>query len=163
MYLIRGNMSENLRKIIDLESKLGILLEDGIDTTDVKCESIVLSISNLLKKINNDELIYLLLNGDYIHTVIDITAYFKKYKINKKKIKEENLYKESFKKLSLFVERVRTASVCEEEYMYICNKCDVDNIANYLLTNMKNEDIMALSNETDDWNYKLFLFENFKK
>ena len=156
-------MSENLRKIIDLESKLGLLLEDGIDTTDTKCESLVLSISNLLKKISNDDLIYLLLNGDYIHTVIDVTAYFKKYKINKKKIKEENLYKESFKKLSLFVERIRSASVCEEEYMYICNRCDVDNIASYLLTNMKNEDIMALSQESDDWNYKLFLFENLKK
>ena len=51
----------------------------------------------------------------------------------------------------------------EEEYMYICNKCDVDNVASYLLTNMSNEDIMALSWESDDWNYKLFLFENLKK
>lgn len=156
-------MSENLRKIINLEEKLGLLLEDGIDTTNVKCESIVFSISNLLKKASNDDLIYLLLNGDYIHTVIDITAYFKKYKINKKKIKEENLYKESFKKLSLFVERIRSASICEEEYMYICSRCDVDNVSSYLLTNMKNEDIMSLSQESDDWNYKLFLFENLKK
>lgn len=155
-------MSENLKKIISLEDELGILLENGIQMTDLKCENIVLNISSLLKKVNNNDLIYLLLNGTYIHQFIDVTIYFKKYKINKKKIKEENLYKESFKKLNLFVESIRNASVCEEEYLFICTKCDVDNIANYLLTNMKNEDIMALSQETDDWNYKLFLFENFK-
>ena len=34
--------------------------------------------------------------------------------------------------------------------MYICSKCDVDNIANYLLDNMTNEDIMSLSNKSDD-------------
>ena len=71
--------------------------------------------------------------------------------------------KEAFKKLSYFVERIREASVCEEEYMYICEKTKVDEVADFLLTNMSNEDIMSLSNETDDWNYKLFLYGNLKK
>lgn len=156
-------MNENLQKIMDLEDKLSIMLEDGIDTTNVECEKVVFKISKLLEKSNNDDLIYLLLNGDYIHMVIDVTAYFKKYKINKKKIKSENLYKEEFKKLSAFVERIRYASICEEEYMYICQKCNVDEVAAYLLQNMPNEDIMSLSQESDDWNYKLFLYGNFKK
>ena len=156
-------MSENLLKIFNLEDKLELLLEDGIDTTNLECEKIVLTISKLIEKLNNDELIDLLLKANTIHQVIDVTAYFKKYKINKKKIKNENLYKEAFKKLSYFVERVRVASICEEEYTYICSKCDVDNAADYLLTNMSNEDIMALSNESDDWNFKLFLFGNLKK
>lgn len=155
-------MSDNLKRIINLEYELETLIEKDIDPTNIECENIVLNISKLLKKINNDELIYLLLNGEAIHKVIDVTAFFKKYKINKKKLKEEDTYKESFKRLSSFVERIRYASICEEEYMFICNKCDVDNVSNYLLTNMKNEDIMALSQETDDWNYKLFLFENLK-
>ena len=156
-------MSDNLQKVMNLECELAVLLEDGIDTTDVKCEEVVLKISKFLEKMNNDDLIFLLLNGDYIHQVIDVTAYFKKYKINKKKIKEEDSYKEAFKRLSSFVERIRNASVCEEEYMYICQRCNVDEVAAYLLHNMKNEDIMALSQESDDWNYKLFLFENLKK
>lgn len=155
-------MSENLKRIINLEYELEELIENNIDVSDNKCESIILNISNLLKKISNDDLIYLLLNGNYIHKVIDVTAYFKKYKINKKKLKEEDSYKESFKRLRYFVERIRYASICDEEYMFICNKCDVDNISNYLLTNMKNEDIMTLSQESDDWSYKLFLFENLK-
>ena len=47
--------------------------------------------------------------------------------------------------------------------MYICEKTKVDEVADFLLTNMSNEDIMSLSNETDDWNYKLFLYGNLKK
>lgn len=155
-------MNENLLKVYNLEEKLETLLEKGIDATNIECEKLVLTISNLLHKLNNDELLELLLNANSLHRVIDVTAYFKKYKINKKKIKSENLYKEAFKKLSSFVERIRYASVCEEEYTYICNKCDVDSISDYLLTNMSNEEIMELSNESDDWNFKLFLFGNLK-
>ena len=156
-------MSENIKKIMKLENELTNLLEEGIDPTNEKCDKVISSISNLLQKLSNDELIYVLLNVEFIHRFINVTAYFKKYKINKKKIKEENSYKETFKKLGVFVERIRETSISEEEYMYICNKCDVDNVASYLLTNMSNEDIMALSWESDDWNYKLFLFENLKK
>lgn len=156
-------MSENLRKIIDLEEQLSFSFDKSNITTDLEVENIVLKISKLLEKINNEELIYLLLNGEEIHKVLDITIYFKKYKINKKKIQTENSYKEAFKKLGLFVERIREASISEEEYMFICKKTEVDNVASYLLDKMSNEDIMTLSQESDDWNYKLFLFENLKK
>ena len=155
-------MSENLFKVMKLEEELDVFFENGVDATDSECEKVVLNVSKLLEKLNNDDLLYLLLNAESIHKVIDVTAYFKKYKINKKKIKNENTYKENFKKLRLFVERIREVSICEEEYMYICTKCDVDCVSDYLLTNMSNEDIMDLSQETDDWNYKLFLFGNLK-
>ena len=48
------------------------------------------------------------------------------------------------------------------EEKYYCYKCDVDGVSEYLLKNMENQDIMELSKETDDWNYKLFLFSKFK-
>ena len=118
--------------------------------------------SSLLKHLNNDELLYVLNNLVCIHQVIDVDAYFKKYKINKKKLKEENSYKEAFQKLSSFVERIHDASLSEYEYQYICKLCDVDNVSDYLLKNMDNNSIMELSKESDDWNYKLFLFANFK-
>ena len=149
-------------KIIDLDEKLNIFLEEGLDATDDKCEKLVLEITKLLEKLDNDELLYLMTNVESIHSFIDITSYFKQYKINKKEIKEKNLYQETFKKLNLFVERIRDVSICEEEYMYICQKCAVDDTSNYLLSNMSNEDIMLLSKESDDWNYKLFLFGNLK-
>ncbi len=156
-------MSENLHKVLKLEDKLASFIEDGINTTDTKCEEVVLQIAKLLDKIDNNELLYLLDDENCINNVIDITAYFKKYKLNKKEIKENNTFIEEFKKLSSFVEDVREKSVCEEEYLYICYKCDVDKVATYLLNNMSNEDIMSLANESDDWNYKLFLFENLKE
>ena len=154
-------MSENLKKIIILEEKLELFLEEN-NINNVECENIVLKIKELLKKVSNNDLIYLLENGNGIHEFINVTTYFKKYKINKKQIKADNSYVKEFKKLTYFVEKLREISLCEEEYMYICNKCLVDDISNYLLTNMKNEDIMELSHETDDWNYKLFLFGNLK-
>ena len=76
--------------------------------------------------------------------------------------KEDNTYKEAFKKLNSFVERICDASLSDEEYRFICYKCDVDGVSEYLLKNMENQDIMELSKETDDWNYKLFLFSKFK-
>ena len=155
-------MSENLDKILKLENKLASFMEDGIDTTDTKCEKVVLQIARLLDKISNHELLYLLNESDCISQVIDITAYFKKYKLNKKEIKENITFIDEFKKLSSFVEEIREKSICEEEYLYICYKCDVDSAASFLLSNMPNEDIMRLANQSDDWNYKLFLFENLK-
>ena len=94
--------------------------------------------------------------------MLDVANYFKRYKVNKKKLKEDNTYKEAFKKLNSFVERICDASLSDEEYRFICYKCDVDGVSEYLLKNMENQDIMELSKETDDWNYKLFLFSKFK-
>ena len=156
-------MSENLDKILKLENKLESLMEDGIDTTDTKCEKVVLQIAKLLDKISNYELLYLLNESDCISQVIDITAYFKKYKLNKKEVKENNSFMEEFKKLSSFVEEIREKAICEEEYLYICYKCDVDNVAAYFLKHMSNSDIMELSNNSTDWDYKLFLFGNLKE
>lgn len=156
-------MSDKIKKIMNLESKLALRLENGIDTQDIKTEKIVLTISNLLKKLSNKELLYLLPKVEYIHRVIDMTAYFKKYELNKEEIEKERLFLAEFKKLENFIEEIRDVSICEEEYAYICKMCDIDEVANYLLNNMTNEEIMQRANTEDDWNYKLFLFGFLKK
>ena len=155
-------MSKELISILKLEDKLGDLFEDNVEISDSEAKKISTKLLTLLKKISNDELLYLLDNAVYIHQVVDITNFFKKYKINKKEIQANNTFKDVFRKLNLFVERIRDISLSEEEYMFICNKCLIDDVAKYLLKNMSNEDIMELSNEADDWNYKLFLYENLK-
>ena len=155
-------MSDNLYKIINLEDELTELFFNGKRNDDLEVIELVSKIERILPKLNNKEILYLLKNGTSIHDVLDIVVYLKKYKINKKELKEENSYKEELKKLNNFIEMVSDSSINENEYMYICMKCDVDQVASYLLSHMTNEDIMSLSNESDDWNYKLFLYGNLK-
>ena len=155
-------MSKELYKILELDNEITELFIQDRKLNDSKIQDIVLNIKRKIIKLNNQEILYLLKNGNGIHEFMDVLDYLKKYKINKKELKENNSYKEELKKLNKFIEIISDSAINDEEYMYICNKCDVDNIANYLLSNMTNSDIMELSNNSDDWNYKLFLFGNLK-
>ena len=155
-------MSDNLYKVIELDNELSNLLIDGYSNDTIEMKDIIQMFEKILPKLNNQELLYLLKNGNSIHNVIDVANYLKKYKINKKELKLDNSYKDELKKLNNFIELVNDSSIDENEYMYICTKCDVDNVASFLLSKMSNEDIMKLSEETDDWNYKLFLYGNLK-
>ena len=154
-------MSDNLYQVIELENEVYDLIENHKINKDEE-NRIISKLQKKLVKLNNNELLYLLSNGTIIHNLIDVLIYFKKYRINKKELKESNSYKEELNKLNNFIENVRESVLNEDEYMYICSKCDVDNIASYLLDHMSNEDIMSLSNESNDWNYKLFLYGNLK-
>ena len=85
-------MSDNLYDIIEYENDLYDIVENNKIGSDEEKE-IISKIKKILVKLNNNELIYLLNNGTIIHTVVDILLYFKKYKINKKELKENNSYK----------------------------------------------------------------------
>ena len=152
-------MSSSYKKILKLETELEYL---DIDNED-KRDKILVQISNLLDKIDNMELLDLYSEPYLLNGFINVPLYFKKYKLDKKKLKEDNSYKEEFNKVNLLVEEIREKTNNEQEYLFLCYKCDVDNVASFLLKHMSNEDIMNLANETDDWSYKLFLFENLKK
>ena len=155
-------MSDNLYKVLDLENELSDLYYDNKDLNSEEGKNIISKLEKILNKLNNMELIYLLKNGTIIHQVIDILIYFKEYKINKKELKENHSYKEELTKLNRFIQDINDSSWNEDEYMYICSKCKVDDVADYLLKHMSNEDIMSLSNDSNDWNYKLFLYGNLK-
>ena len=155
-------MSDNLYKVLDIENDLSEMYYENKNLNSDEGKILISKLENLLNKLNNMELIYLLKNGTVIHQVIDILIYFKKYKINKKEIKENKSYKEELIKLNKFIESINDSVLNEDEYIYICSKCMVDDVANYLLENMSNEDIMSLCNSSDDWNYKLFLYGNLK-
>ena len=155
-------MSDNLYKVIEIDNEITDRLLSGDKLTEEEIKNVVSILEKNISKLNNKEILYLLKNGNSIHDIIDVTKYLKKYKINKKELKIENSYKDELRKLNNFIELINDSSIDENEYMYICSKCDVDNVANFLLSNMSNDDIMRLSNETDDWNYKLFLYGNLK-
>jgi len=155
-------MNNIVYKVLELENSITDLLFQGKNLNNEEIVSLVSEISKLLLKLNNQEILYLLANCSTLHNILDVTDYLKKYKINKKRLQEEKSYKEELKKLNNFVELIRESSLDENEYLYICKKCCIDDIADYLLNNMTNDDIMELSNESDDWNYKLFLYGNLK-
>ena len=155
-------MSDNLLKAIEIDNEITDMLIDGLHSKDEIMQSFTLKLSKILEKLNNKEILYLLQNGNGIHEIIDVLNFLKKYKINKKELELDNSYTDELKKLNNFIELINDSSINEDEYMYICSKCDVDNVASFLLSKMSNDDIMKLSNETDDWNYKLFLYGNLK-
>ena len=152
-------MSDNLYKILTLENELTDAYLNH-ENDNISC--IVLKIKKLIIKINNSEILYLLKNGSTIHEFIDVISYLKEYKINKKELKENNCYKSELIKLNLFIDSINDSVLNENEYMIVCSKCNVDSVAEYLLSKMSNNEIMELSNESDDWNYKLFLYGNLK-
>ena len=155
-------MSQDYKKVLELEEEVGDLLENNVKTDDERLINIVEKLKKILKKISNDEILNILSYESPLHFVIQVATYLKKYKINKKELKESKAYKEEFEKLNSFALRVRDIAISEEEYRYICYKCDIDSVAEYLLKNMTNEDIMELSNASDNWDYKLFLYGNLK-
>ena len=154
-------MSDNLYKVIELDNDITDKLMNGIKHEE-EIQDLVLKLEGILPKLNNKEILYILKNGNGIHEVIDVANYLKKYKINKKELMQDKTYSDELKKLNNFIALISDSSIDETEYMYICSKCDVDNVASYLLSKMSNDDIMKLSNESDDWNYKLFLYGNLK-
>ena len=154
-------MTDNLYKVFEIENELtDIILKDNNDELEI--EKIVSKLKRILSKLNNREILYILKNGSSIHEVIDVLDYLKKYKIDKKELENEKSYKDELIKLNNFIELINDSAYNEQEYYYVCEKCDIDNVASYLLSKMNNEDIMNLSNESDDWNYKLFLYGNLK-
>ena len=155
-------MSDNLLKAIEIDNEITDMLINGLNSKDEIMQRFTLKLSKILEKLNNKEILYLLQNGNGIHEIIDVLNFLKKYKINKKELELDNSYTDELKKLNNFIELINDSSINEDEYMYICSKCDVDNVASFLLSKMSNDDIMKLSNETDDWNYKLFLYGNLK-
>ena len=63
MYLIRGDyVSKELNEILKIEDELGYLFEDKELINDNEAKKIGDKLLSLLKKLNNDELLYLLDN-----------------------------------------------------------------------------------------------------
>ena len=51
----------------------------------------------------------------------------------------------------------------KEDFLSYLRILDVDNVVEWLLKNMPNEDLMSLANRTSDWMEKLYYFGYLKK
>ena len=97
-------MSDNLYKILSFENDMaeGFYDQKGDDYL----MNLINKINKILPKLSNQEIMYLLKNGDIIHKYTNVLDYLKKYKINKTKLKQEKNYKEELEKLNNFIELV---------------------------------------------------------
>ena len=83
-------MSDNLYKILSFENDMaeGFYDQKGDDYL----MNLINKINKILPKLSNQEIMYLLKNGDIIHKYTNVLDYLKKYKINKTKLKQEKNY-----------------------------------------------------------------------
>jgi len=163
-------MSENVLKLMDLEQSIIKFLDDNPDYDDPTIEErfenthYVQKCINILKKMNNKDVLESLKRFEYIRMFVDFKVFLKKYSINKKLLKEnpENCLIE-YDKLNNICEIVSNVSDNKKEFLTYLQILDVDSSFEWLLKHMPNEDLMTLANRSTDWTEKLYYFSYLKK
>ena len=163
-------MDKNLNDLLIIDQKIGDFYYENntltndefikkFDTTDYVSKAL-----KLINKLSGRKVLELLKRSNYLIDFIDLKKFLKPYKINKKYLKENNdMYIVEYKKLRnicFMISDIATSNYDYEEYMNVLN---IDNISDYLLHNMPNNQIYALSCETGLWEEKLFYFSFLKK
>lgn len=163
-------MSENVLKLMDLEQLIIKFLDDNPDYDDPMIEErfenthYVEKCINILKKMNNNDVLESLKRFEYIRMFVDFKVFLKKYSINKKSIKEDskNCLVE-YDKLNNICETISNVSDNKNEFLSYLQILDVESSFEWLLKHMPNEDLMVLANRSTDWTEKLYYFGYIKK
>ena len=93
-----------------------------------------------------------------------IRIFLKKYHVNKKAIKEDpKRCLDEYDKLNVICETISENSVNSKEFLEYMQILDMDNVQEYLLKMMPNNDLNILANRTGDWNEKLYYYSFLKK
>lgn len=163
-------MDKDLNDLLIIDQKIGDFYYDNTNLTDDEFVEKFYNMNYIdkalkkVKKLSGNKVLELLKRSNYIKDFIDLKKFLKPYKINKKYLKEnQEMYIEEYKKLrrTCFLISDISSNDCDfEEYM---DALDIDNIEEYLLKNMPNEQIYKLSLETGIWDEKLFYFSFLKK
>ena len=118
----------------------------------------------ILNRLSRKDLIEAIKRCEYIWSFIDVSNYMYKYPINKKYLKEnKDQYIVEYKSLQNFCEHVSTLANNYKDFDTYAKKLDIDNVEDYLLRHMPNDQLYKLSCGTTDWLQKLFYFSYFKK
>lgn len=164
------SMNDNLNKILLIDQDIQSFIMDNIEMSEEEFEEefakkkFVSKAIRVLNKMSRYDLIEAIKRCRYIWKFVDLNKFIKKYPINKKYLKEnKDKYIEEYHKL-----RNTCFSICDlsndyNEFQKYLDSLDIDNVEEYLLTNMPNEQIYALACESTDWSQKLFYFSFFKK
>lgn len=163
-------MDKNLNKVLSIDQEIGDFLYDNDNLTDkeisVKFEEkrFIDRALKIIRKLSNNNIIELLKRSRYLRDFIDIKRFIKKYPINKKKLKyNKELYLEEYQKLQKTCSFLNDISIDYGEFLEYMDILDIPSVEKYLLTNMSNEQIYSLANNTNIWDEKLYFFSFFKK
>ena len=117
----------------------------------------------LINKLSSQNVIELLRRSRYLNNYIDIKKFIKKYPLNKTSLKKnKELYLEEYHKLRNICYYFSNIAVNFREFQEYMDVIDADGVECFLLENMSNEQIYLLSQETSDWEQKLYYFSYLK-
>ena len=127
-------------------------------------ENYVSKALKIINKLSSKNVLEVLKRSRYLGDFIDLKRFLKPYKINKKYLKEnKEMYIEEYKRLRNTCYLISSIVRNNNEFNEYMDVLNVDNVEEYLLHNMPNEQIYALASETGVWDEKLFYFSFLKK
>ena len=163
-------MNENINNLLVIDQEIRDFTRDNYELPEDEFNELfeenkyIERAKKLLNKLNSKELIEVIKRSEYIWSYLDLGYYMRKYPIDKAYLKLNNdKYIEEYKNLQKFSFHISELANDFDEFYRYANILDIDGVEEYLLSNMPNNQIYELSNETNDWNQKLFYFSFLKK
>ena len=163
-------MNENINELLIIDQEIRDFTRDNYELSEEEFneqfdeKKFISRAKRILNKLNSFDLIEAIKRSEYIWSYIDLGYYIKKYPINKTYLKNnKDKYLETYKNLQKFCKHISELSNDFNEFFEYAVVLDIDGVEEYLLSNMPNNQIYELSQETNDWNQKLFYFSFLKK
>lgn len=163
-------MNKYLNDLLIIDQEIGELfyLNDNLNDNELNNKfeekNYINKALKLLEKLSSKNILELIKRSKYLNSFIDLKKFIKKYPINKTYLSHnKDQYIEEYKKLRKTCFYLSDISLDYNEFREYMNVLDVDNVEEYLLKHMPNDQIYKLTLETGEWDEKLYLFSYFKK
>ena len=118
----------------------------------------------LLKKMNNQELMYTLLGTEVIKDIVEIFEYFKPYKIDVEYLKNHpDKAKDYYFDNLLQQDAINKTAINRYYYKIIMDLNYFEEIEKFVLSQMSNKELMELADSSKDWYEKLYYYGFLKK
>ena len=163
-------MDKDLNALLIIDQEIGNFfyendgLEDEELNTKFEEKNYINKALKIVHKLSSKNVLELLKRSQYLNSFIDLKKFIKKYPLNKTYLKShQEEYYEEYKKLRKMCFFLSDIAIDYNEFLDYMRILDTDNVESFLLKHMSNEQIYTLSQETDEWDEKLYYFSFLKK
>ena len=163
-------MNKNLNQLLLIDQEIGDFLYQNVNASDEELQesfekkNYIGKALRIINKLSSKNVIELLKRSTYLNNFIDIKKFIKKYPLNKKYLKDnQEMYLDEYHKLKNICYYFSDIANDYTEFQEYMNVIDADKVEYYLLKHMSNQQIYLLSQETSDWEQKLYYFSYLKK